>query len=316
MNAVETLVHSTVDYAGLFPPAKLTLEAVVKNYATYQNENRRGMLARLIVPAARLTEFETVCDQLSIEPDSPWGISALVPTIGTTDEQLNADGFIDAMNVIDSFNQRQTNAHRPIALVDTIEVKTSSTASTQAISQHTPDTINAFLEIEWQTDPDASIAAIQKLNRANLFAKIRSGGVQAELIPSPEQVARFLIRCAQRNVGLKATAGLHHPLRGNYRLTYEPDAEFGLMHGFVNVFVAACLAFGSKITDTETLAKVIASDSAQDFILDDETIGFQDFKLDQATVAKIRQSSMISFGSCSFDEPSVEVGEAFKLATN
>lgn len=314
MNAVETLVHSTVDYAGLFPPAKLSLEAVVKNYASYQNENRRGMLARLIVPASRLVEFETVCDRLSIEPDSPWEISALVPSIETEDEQLNADDFINSMNVIDSFNQRQSNADRPIAIVDTIEVKTFSTASTQAISQHTPDSINAFLEIEWQNDPDASIAAIQKLNRTNLYAKIRSGGIQAKLIPSAEQVARFLIRCAQREVGLKATAGLHHPLRGNYRLTYEPDAEFGTMHGFVNVFVAACLAFGGKIADIETLARVIASDSAQDFILNDDAIGFQDLKLEQATIAKIRQSSMISFGSCSFDEPSVEVGEAFQLA--
>ena len=33
MGAAEALLHEAIDYAGLFPPAGLDLEATVRNYA-------------------------------------------------------------------------------------------------------------------------------------------------------------------------------------------------------------------------------------------------------------------------------------------
>ena len=42
-------------------------------------------------------------------------------------------------------------------------------------------------------------------------------------------------------MSFKATAGLHHPLRAEYRLTYDADSPTGVMYGYLNVFVASAL---------------------------------------------------------------------------
>ena len=78
---------------------------------------------------------------------------------------------------------------------------------------------------------------------AEACAKVRTGGVVAEAIPASSTVAAFLVACAQRRVRLKATAGLHHAIRGEQRLTYEPQSATACMHGFVNFFVAAAAAY-------------------------------------------------------------------------
>ena len=72
-------------------------------------------------------------------------------------------------------------------------------------------------------------------------AKMRTGGVTAEAFPTAAQVLRFLRACTEARVPFKATAGLHHPLRAEYRLTYAPDSPRGTMFGFLNVFLTAVL---------------------------------------------------------------------------
>ena len=70
-----------------------------------------------------------------------------------------------------------------------------------------------------------------------LRAKIRTGGVTAAAFPAAESVAQFIATCMARGLPFKATAGLHHPLRCVRPLTYEPGAEQGTMHGFLNLFL-------------------------------------------------------------------------------
>lgn len=52
-----TLLHGLVDYAGLYPPAKLGMAAAVDNYATYLHSRESWMLGRFICPVSRLEEF-------------------------------------------------------------------------------------------------------------------------------------------------------------------------------------------------------------------------------------------------------------------
>ena len=56
-------------------------------------------------------------------------------------------------------------------------------------------------------------------------AKVRTGGIETELIPPAPLLARFLEACASAGVPFKATAGLHHAVRGEHPLTYEAEAE-------------------------------------------------------------------------------------------
>ena len=73
-------------------------------------------------------------------------------------------------------------------------------------------------------------------------AKIRTGGLTADAFPSTAQIIRFTRTCLAANVPFKATAGLHHPIRCFKPLTYAPDAPSGMMHGFLNVSLAAGFA--------------------------------------------------------------------------
>ena len=58
--SVRAFLSGLIDYAGLFPPAKLPLEQALRNYADYRSGPDAWMLGRFIVPAARLAEVSQV----------------------------------------------------------------------------------------------------------------------------------------------------------------------------------------------------------------------------------------------------------------
>ena len=51
------LLAGLVDYAGLFPPAALDMEAAVAEYARRRRAPEAWMLGRFVAPAARLVEL-------------------------------------------------------------------------------------------------------------------------------------------------------------------------------------------------------------------------------------------------------------------
>ena len=58
MTPIHRLLTGLIDYAGLFPPAGLTMTSAVSNYATYRAGDDSWALARFILIASRLEEFE------------------------------------------------------------------------------------------------------------------------------------------------------------------------------------------------------------------------------------------------------------------
>src|SRR5207302_6704520 len=85
--------------------------------------------------------------------------------------------------------------------------------------------------------------------------KLRCGGLEASAFPTPEQVAGVLISCRDHGLALKATAGLHHPLRRFH------EGVQTRMHGFLNVFGAAVLAAVHRLTEVQVRAIVEDEDS-------------------------------------------------------
>lgn len=55
--SLRALLEGLIDYAGLFPPAKLPLETTVKNYGDYSDSDYRWMLHRLVVPASDISKI-------------------------------------------------------------------------------------------------------------------------------------------------------------------------------------------------------------------------------------------------------------------
>ena len=133
------------------------------------------------------------------------------------------------------------------------------------------------------------------------FAKLRTGGLTPDTIPMPGEIAQFLQEAAERRVAFKATAGLHHPLRGSHRLTGSADGPLAVMHGFINVFVAA--AFAWHASDRAAVIGVMHECDPESFEFSDDSLAWRGRTLSTAQIAAARREFAHSFGSCSFEEP-------------
>jgi hypothetical protein len=155
-----------------------------------------------------------------------------------------------------------------------------------------------YFEIPTKGDVSPLVKAIAG---AGARAKIRTGGVTPESIPPAAEVIDFIVACRRESVPFKATAGLHHPIRGSYRLTYEPDSPIGTMYGFLNVFVASALIYAGESEDAATAALEETDPAA--FAFEDEAIAWRGKRIPAEQIEESRLEFAISFGSCSFREP-------------
>ncbi|HEX6773933.1 MAG TPA: hypothetical protein VF126_17990, partial [Acidobacteriaceae bacterium] len=73
---LRALLAGLIDYAGLFPPAALSMAETVRNYDGYIHGEHAWMLGRLIVPAARLAEYADALHGSGLDA-TDWRLSAL-----------------------------------------------------------------------------------------------------------------------------------------------------------------------------------------------------------------------------------------------
>ena len=289
MHSLRTLLSGIVDYAGLFPPAKLDMASTVRNYAAYRAGADAWMLGRLIVPVARLDEFEHCAKALLPDADDDedvWIITAIAAA-------SEGEALDDELDAIAAFNDRHVSDGEGAAFIDAIEIKAVSAAAIDAAIDRLPEEIFPYFEIPLAGDNRGLIAA---LAGAEAGAKVRTGGLAPEAFPSIEQLASFIAACAAAEVPFKATAGLHHPLRHQSREVGCP------MHGFLNVFVAGCFAWADSI-DTGAIASILRGESASAFLFDEDALEAFDHRIDAERIAECRERFAHSFGSCSFEEP-------------
>jgi hypothetical protein len=306
--AIHALMSGLVDYAGLFPPAKLPMAPSVSNYAKYLASPESWMLGRFILPVSRIEEFRKAAAPLlpkrmdEDDPASaPWPISAL--SDGDLDEDLDA---------IFAFNGEHADARNGLAMIDAVEIKVPPASDTDPAPS--VDFIENSLEImaegvypffELPLGPDLR-GAIASLAGADAAAKVRTGGITPEAIPCSRRVADFIVACAQADVPFKATAGLHHPVRAEFNLTYEKGCPRAVMHGFLNFFVAAAMVQAFHI-GSEDAAKILDETDPRAFKFDDDSIGWGPGRLETEQIERAREMFALSFGSCSFDEPVQEI---------
>jgi len=290
-DTVQALLQSIVDYAGLFPPAQLDMPETVANYASYLAGDDSWMLGRLIVPVARLDEFEQCAvDHLPrSDEDEPWSLSALTAAGGSAD-------FERDLERIAAFNERHGHAANGLAIIDVIELKADSAKAideTLDLINEAEDELFPYVEIPITSDPRGMIAT---LVGSEAGAKVRTGGVTADLYPTPPDLARFLGACAAADVPFKATAGLHHPLR------HRAEAVGTDAFGFLNVFIAACMMHDHDLDDDE-LIDLLTEQNISMFTIEDDRIIWRDHIIDAEAISDARESFAVGFGSCSFDEP-------------
>ena len=292
---VQTVLGGLIDYAGLFPPAALSMSQAVANYAGYLKGSHAWTLGRFVVPVARLDEFELAAQQYfpKSTPEPSWHLS----TLGG-EHADNDIGMISKFN-----NGHQGNAH-----VDAIELKVKKPSEIMNVMKAIPNKIETYFEIPVHNDPQEFIETIAQVNAR---AKVRTGGTTADAFPASRDLARFIQACIKANVAFKATAGLHHPIRSCYPLTYEKDSPQEMMYGFLNVFLTA--AFVKKGIDLEKAVHLLEEQSIQRFQFEDDSVEWLGHTLTVDDIQSTRNNVAISFGSCSFEEPIADLHTAHLL---
>lgn len=280
MTGLRSLLASLIDYAGLFPPASLSMPKAVENYLRYRTSPQAWMLGRFVVPASRLDEFEAC-----MEAQAPVPISALAGT------NLESDVA------------RISQSRFPI---DSIEIKAANAGEIDRAIDLLHPGITPYFEV---TD----LKLIPVIRKKTARAKIRTGGITPEAFPTPEFVAEFLHICAATGTPFKATAGLHHPLRCHRPLTYSAAGPSGWMFGFLNVFVAAL--FARKSATLDQLADLLVLESPHTIQFDSGAIQWNRHSLTEREIAATRRDFAISFGSCSFEEPVEDLKALHLLAS-
>lgn len=292
------LLQGVVDYAGLFPPAGLSMADAVADYRSALAGPSAWMLGRFVVPAPRLAELAALLapgvapapasgPAAAAVPAPPWGVSAIV-----------RDGAEDDLAAISAFNAQ---AGAPGARVDSVESKPQTLEGVDWLATHARPVGEVYVEIAPGSDVDAWLARVAA---RGLRAKVRAGGLTAEAFPPPAALAAFLAAAVRHGVPFKATAGLHHAVHGSYRLTYEPDAASAPMYGYLNVLLAtAALRAGEPVAVAEAL---LQQSDATALRFADGVVRWGARAFDAAALADLRAHGLTSFGSCSFREPAGE----------
>jgi hypothetical protein len=294
--SLRALLTGLIDYAGLFPPARLPLPEALANHVRYRASADAWMLGRFVCPATRLGEVVELKDLFHAGPLLP--ISALGRGGATADEFLT--GLRADLTEIVACRKD----HPARIVVDVMELRLPGdiSAALTAIAGAAELTRSAGLTLFYETPspwremlPDLLLAI-----RSTGFArpagfKLRTGGLERSAFLSCEQIAFALSACLAEGVPFKATAGLHHPFP-----RFDPGVG-ARMHGFINLFTAGLLIHAGRISVDQARA-VLEDDEPAHFRFTGTGLEWQGLTASTEEIVRARQQ-VLSFGCCSFDEP-------------
>lgn len=265
---VPPLFAALVDDAGLFPPARLPMPAALARHHADAAAAHPVLTHRFLCPASRIAELR---------------------------HHLGADATLRLGLIADT-----GFAGLPVALHDvraddrlgleTVEVALPATDDARQVRHHVASLADlgtpAFVELPrahgWRDALDVVAAD-------GHAAKIRCGGVRADLFPTAAELAAFVRGVVAAGVPCKATAGLHHAVR--YR---DPVTGFD-HHGFVNLLLAVCRAVERPDGPSSRIEDVLVLD-------DPAAVAAAARDVAPATAAAARRT-LIAYGSCSTSEP-------------
>lgn len=304
-----------IDYAGLFPPARLPLDEAIRNYARFRREGDAWMLDRFICPARRLRELQPQKAVLFAEGE-PFRFSVLGSAGRSPEEFLShlkkdlalIGEFLDFHEGRVQADLYETRLPDSFAeAVDPAALEAFLSAVAETVDGTTLPAIRVFYEAgfggEWRSRLETVMTGLARHGEARTGGvygqpglKVRCGGEDPALVPAPEQVAAVLAESRRCRIPVKATAGLHHPVRHH-------NADAGMvMHGFLNVFGAGILAAAHDLEEAQVL-EIVADSDPGNFLFTRRAFAWRNLRVSADDIRTARRDRVLSFGSCSFDEP-------------
>ena len=322
--SLRAFMNGLIDYAGLFPPAKLPLDEAIDDYIIHLKGENSWMLGRFIIPVSKLNEldqFVSLFDEIG-----PLELAVLGSGGDSNDEYLSE--ISKDMAKISDYR----NKHSGKVRIEVYECKLPSNSPSKKTMKKATDLLNQnklshyheFPElpdvgINYSTDEDESswneeilpvVSMIAELEGAGI--KLRCGGIVKEAFPSVEQMAAMIQTCALIGIPMKCTAGLHHPIR------HFADEYDTYMHGFINTFGAGVFTsnFPNPVNSQERfrmfimLSHMIGDRKGDNFDFENQGMVWKVgddrgaiFEFNNESISNCRKNGMVSYGSCSFQEP-------------
>ena len=341
--ALQSFMDSLIDYAGLFPPARLDLDTAVANYARYRSGADAWMLGRFIISARQLAELTDKQARQFSDSGEPFRFSVLVgggTTVTMALKQLAADSA-----VIHTF----AGKHGTAVSIGVLEMRLADEILAAADPARTTEFLGAcgailkeagldgreiFVEaplaapagslagagtaaeadLDWQEPLRAAIAGLAGCGNNG------GGGVPGAAM---DGCAGILSRvgCKVRCGGVEAAA---FPPAERIALALAECRNHGLplkctagLHHPVRFFsteydakmhgffnvFGAGLLAWARDLPQESITRCLRDEEAASFRFGPDGFTWEDFRLDALEVAEGRHRFMTGFGSCSFDEP-------------
>lgn len=277
-----------VDYAGLFPPASLTIEEAVEGYRRNRASPSSWVSGRFLIRASQLEQLAAVVTSTMRQGERPWEVGVVFDT-PPAQAASKAAAFHGEMEPALTVAAAEARIDDP-----GLEAIRGLVTTIGSIN---PDVV-AFLEVLRSADTRSQIASIGAvLEHASMAggAKLRCGGVTADLFPSTEEVAEFISAAVDASVPFKATAGLHRPIR-------HFDEPLGVWrHGFVNLLIATAAAAAGE--PDEVVHDIVRETDPDAFGISPAFATWKDLTFPGSALRRMRQNNFIAYGSCDFDEP-------------
>ena len=301
VDSLRALLAHSIDYAGMFPPCNLGLEPALKNQAEYVRSPDAWMLGAFILSVEQFDAAKQLLSQFDAQ--HPLRVAALGP------KTANRDAFLEALDDAEAASRSLSRHNVDLISISHLEMFLPHDVDVASLQE--AKSILGDLPVFWEAPPDRAEETIALLAGFNSDAdlatfgyKLRTGGVTADAFPTSIQIAKALVTPATHQLPIKFTAGLHHPLR-QYREEVQTK-----MHGFLNVLGAAVLAAEHR-WDTNQTATMLEDENLESFSFAEDFFGWREWRIDTKRL-QYRRRFVVSFGSCSFDEPREDL-RALKL---
>jgi len=226
---VPALLAGLVDDAAVFPPGSAPLPDAVAAHRLHRAAWYAPMVGPLLVPASALGELSGLLgadETLTIGVVGDTGLAGLAPAL------VGADPRLDIRQV-------------EVAVAKRGEDPQPGLATLIAQLRDRP-ALMGYSEIPLTWGLLAALDTVAEARGAGVAVapKFRTGGLAAELFPTPVELAAVICACRDRGLPFKLTAGLHHAIR-------HTDPETGFTnHGFLNILVGTgAAADGAEVAE-------------------------------------------------------------------
>jgi hypothetical protein len=263
-NSVPPLLVGLLDDAAMFPPRGASIDDALAGHREARSSWFAPVIGPLLVPA---DDVGALWSRLRESDDRP-AIGLVGPLTVVAGALAAAGDQVNVKHIEAPVAKRGEDPMPGLAAFRTIATGRSGYAE---------------VPLTWGLLAVLDTLAGARAAGERIAPKFRTGGLAAELFPTPVELAAVICACRDRDLPFKLTAGLHHALRHT-----DPETGF-LHHGFLNVLAGSIAAAdGAEAAD---VAEVLATTDAVPLV---ETVREQ---------LAVERPLWIGYGTCSLTDP-------------